>query len=87
MTGARSRVTAGLDRFVTEVRTLAQIPVAVGFGISSAEQAATVGAFADGVIVGSALINAYDSAESDPVAAVGRFVQTLHHALRKANAD
>lgn len=87
VTGARSRVTAGLDRFVTEVRTLAQIPVAVGFGISSAEQAATVGAFADGAIVGSALINAYDSAESDPVAAVGRFVQTLHHALRKANAE
>lgn len=82
VTGARSQISAGLDEFVASVRTQAQVPVAVGFGISSAEQAATVGAFADGVIVGSALINAYDSAEADPVGAVGRFVQTLQRALK-----
>lgn len=61
VTGARSEVRIGLDELVRDVREKASVPVAVGFGISDAAQAAQVGEFADGVIVGSALINAYDA--------------------------
>jgi tryptophan synthase alpha chain len=82
VTGARSQVSAGLDAFVANVREQAQVPVAVGFGISTPEQAAAVGAFADGVIVGSALINAFDSAETDPVTAAADFVAALQSGLR-----
>jgi tryptophan synthase alpha chain len=82
VTGARSQVSSGLDEFVANVREQAQVPVAVGFGISTPEQAAAVGAFADGVIVGSALINAFDSAENDPVTAAAQFVAALQTALR-----
>ena len=59
------------------------MPLAVGFGIATPEQASAVGALADGVIVGSALINAVGAA-ADPAAAAGRFVRALREALRRA---
>lgn len=87
VTGARSNVADGLDAFVGDVRERAQAPVAVGFGISTPEQAAAIGSFADGVIVGSALINAYDSAETDEdaVAAAEQFVAQLRRGLTGNN--
>lgn len=60
VTGARNTLRSGLEAFVRQVQAQTETPVAVGFGISSAEQARAVGAYADGVIVGSALIDAYD---------------------------
>jgi tryptophan synthase alpha chain len=90
VTGARSQIQVGLDAFVEAARRESQVPVAVGFGISTPQQAATIGAFADGVIVGSALINAYDSAEAagkDPVHAAHQFVSALQRALQTAPSD
>jgi tryptophan synthase alpha chain len=52
--------------------------VAVGFGISTADQARTVGRMADGVVVGSALV---DVLGRDGVRAAGRFLRTLRDAL------
>ena len=54
---------------------------AVGFGIATPEQAAAVGKLADGVIVGSAFINAVDQDPSDPVGSAGRFSASLRAAL------
>ena len=58
VTGARQALQAGLQERVAELQEAARVPVAVGFGISTAEQASTVAAVADGVVVGSALVDA-----------------------------
>ena len=58
VTGVRSDVGAGAADLVRRVREVTDQPVCVGLGVSSGEQAAAVGAFADGVIVGSALVRA-----------------------------
>ena len=80
VTGARNTMRADLDNFVASIRSQTDVPVAVGFGISSAEQAAKVGGFADGVIIGSALINRYDR---DGVAGSAEFVAELRQSLMK----
>ncbi|HEU0015793.1 MAG TPA: tryptophan synthase subunit alpha [Longimicrobium sp.] len=56
VTGARVELQAGLEREIAAVRAVTDVPVAVGFGISTPEQAATVARVADGVVVGSALV-------------------------------
>ncbi len=56
VTGARDALPPGLADFVARVRTVAGKPLAVGFGIGSGEQARAVAQLADGVIVGSALV-------------------------------
>lgn len=58
VTGAQQELKGGLEREVADVRGVTDIPVAVGFGISTPAQAATVAAIADGVVVGSALVQA-----------------------------
>ena len=82
VTGARAQVSANLEQFVRQVRAQTDIPLAVGFGVSTPAQAGQIGQFADGVIVGSALINAVDVAADKPAAAV-QFVQTLAAGLSK----
>jgi tryptophan synthase alpha chain len=56
VTGARASIPPGLAQFVSRVRATARVPLAVGFGIGSGEQARAVAQLADGVIVGSALV-------------------------------
>ncbi len=69
VTGARRSLTADLADFVGRVRAQTTEPLAVGFGISTPEQAKAVGRLADGVIVGSALVSAVDSADEKALAA------------------
>jgi tryptophan synthase alpha chain len=80
VTGARHSVAGDLSQFIDRVRARTDAPLAVGFGISTPEQAAAIGHLADGVIVGSALINAVDAAADKPAAAA-RFVGALQDAL------
>jgi tryptophan synthase alpha chain len=56
VTGARESAPSGLAEFVARVRAVTHKPLAVGFGIGSGQQAKTVGQLAEGVIVGSALV-------------------------------
>jgi len=56
VTGARASVGSGARELVARVRALTDLPVAVGLGVSTGDQAAEVAAYADGVIVGSAFI-------------------------------
>lgn len=58
VTGARDAVSNAAPELVSRVRALSDIPVGVGLGVRSREQAAEIGAYADGVIVGSALVSA-----------------------------
>lgn len=79
VTGAQSELRAGLGDEIDRVRDLVDLPVAVGFGISTPEQAAVVGASADGVVVGSALVRSLDEGGIEAGAA---FVASLRAALQ-----
>ena len=63
VTGVRQSVGAGAEGLVKRVRSATDLPVAVGLGVRDGDQAATVAAFADGVIVGSALVGTLLAAE------------------------
>lgn len=82
-TGERSGLAAGLDAVIARARAATGVPVALGFGISSPQDAvAAADAGADGVIVGSRLVRAAgDGAE--PAAAVGTLVEALAAALNR----
>lgn len=80
VTGARQALQSDLADFVQRVRSRSAVPLAIGFGISTPDQAASVAGLADGVIVGSALINAANSAQNKPEAA-SAFVKSLRDAL------
>ena len=56
VTGEQSSLSTDIAERVAAIRSLTNVPVAVGFGISNPEQAATVAALADAVVVGSAIV-------------------------------
>ncbi|NJD18241.1 MAG: tryptophan synthase subunit alpha [Gemmatimonadetes bacterium] len=78
VTGAREELRANLADEVARVRRAVSLPVAVGFGISTPAQAASVASVADGVVVGSALIQALDAGGVDAGAA---FVASLRRGM------
>lgn len=78
VTGARSELATGLNAEVRALRAASSLPVAVGFGISTPEQAAEVAAVADGVIVGSAVVSALGEYG---VAAAAKLVRALSGAM------
>lgn len=70
-TGERATVPAALAQLVAATKAESEVPVAVGFGIGTPEQAAEVGRIADGVIVGSRLVRAAGEGDSAAAAADG----------------
>ena len=78
VTGARATLRQDLAREVAALRSASQVPVAVGFGISTPEQAVEIARIADGVVVGSALIDALDR---DGAEGAARFLAALARAL------
>jgi len=82
-TGEREDVPARLRDLVTVVRDDADVPAAVGFGITTPEQAAAVGEMADGVIIGSRLVRAVAEAPDaeSAAASVREFLGTTRQAL------
>lgn len=83
VTGARTELSERLPSFVKKVRRFTDVPVGVGFGISTPEQAKEVSAYSDGVIVGSAIINiiAKNAGSKDLLKKVGSFVSALKGAI------
>lgn len=81
VTGARQELRAETLAEVAALRTRIDLPVAVGFGVSTPEQAAEIAGVADGVIVGSALIDALDR---DGDAGVSALMQRLRAAIDRA---
>ena len=78
VTGVSSELATGLAESVALVRAETALPIAVGFGISTAEQARTVAAIADGVVVGSALVQVL---EQGGVGAMSALLDTLRDAV------
>jgi len=85
ITGARDRLPADLEAFVSRVRKQVKKPLCVGFGISTPEQAAQVAGIADGVIVGSRIIQCLEDDES--LAEVANFTGELRRALDRTDAS
>jgi tryptophan synthase alpha chain len=77
VTGAATAITDAIGRTVGEIRARTPLPVAVGFGIAGADQARAVAGFADGVVVGSALVRRL----ADGLEPATRLVRELRHAL------
>ena len=77
VTGARQQLADDAKKLVKRLRRVTKLPVAVGFGISSAEQFAAVGEFADAVVVGSAIVDTVERNRGREAAAVKEFVGKL----------
>lgn len=78
VTGASVDLSATLGEEVARLKEVVSLPVAVGFGISSPEQARAVARFADGVVVGSALIQALDDGG---IPGGARFIESLRRGM------
>lgn len=83
VTGVRDRLPADLEAFVARVRKAAKQPLCVGFGISTPEQAGQVAEVADGVIVGSRIIQLMEVGDESMVLLRG-FVTELRSALNES---
>jgi len=77
VTGVRQQLANDAQKLVRRLRRVTKLPVAVGFGISNAEQFAEVGKFADAVVVGSAIVATIEGNQGREAAAVGEFVGKL----------
>lgn len=79
VTGARSSVSAEAEKLVTRMRQFSTLPIAVGFGISNAEQVRDVRRYADAVVVGSAIVAEMERLTDAPDIAqrIGQFVTGL----------
>jgi tryptophan synthase alpha chain len=85
VTGARAELPADVPEWVRSVRAVTDLPVGVGFGVSSPEQAAWIAEFADAVIVGSAFARIVEEAGArEAPARVAEFTGTLKRAIRGA---
>ncbi len=80
VTGEREELAEGLAEAVAALREKVELPVAVGFGVSTPEQAAEVAAAADGVVVGSALIRALGESEEAFLALAAELAEAAHGA-------
>lgn len=83
VTGAHGAPSANIAEFVTTIKQHTAVPVCVGFGISTAEQAAMVAAAADGVIVGSAIVKQIELNPKDAPNAVRIFAAPLIEATHR----
>jgi len=80
VTGERKSVSEGLSKLIDQVREHTSVPVCVGFGISTPEQAREVGNMADGVIVGTACVRTIGKSET-PVETAKQFASNFSQAL------
>ena len=81
ITGERKSLAEGLGELIAQVREHTSVPVCVGFGISTPEQAKEVGKMADGVIVGTACVRTIGGSEI-PVETAKEFARSFREALR-----
>ena len=81
VTGVRSRITTDIGSIVDVIRQNTNVPCAVGFGISTPEQAKHMAQLSDGAIVGSAIIKILEKHGRDSAEKVGEFVRAMKEAL------
>ena len=85
VTGTRTEITTDLDAIVRVVRQNTEIPCAIGFGISTPEQARKMAAVSDGAIVGSAIIKILARYGKDAAPYVGEYVRSMKVAVMQCD--
>ncbi len=84
VTGTRSEIKTDLASIVKVVREHTDIPCAIGFGISTPEQAEKMAAISDGAIVGSAIIKLLEKYGKEAPAYIGDYIKSMKEAVRRA---
>ena len=87
VTGARTEIKTDLASIVKVARENTDVPCAIGFGISTPEQAKKMAAVADGAIVGSAIVKLLEQYGKDAPAYVGEYVKQMKDAVRSLTQD
>ena len=87
ITGARQEVASDAQSLVQRLRALTKLPIAVGFGVSTPQQFAEVGSFADAAVIGSAIVQRIEQSTGREAAAVSEFLQSLTEPSRNAAAS
>lgn len=82
VTGTRTEITTDIGEMVSLVKKAKDIPCAVGFGISTPEQAKKMSSVADGVIVGSAIVKIIAKYGEDAVPYVAEYVKSMKDAMK-----
>ena len=77
ITGTREEVAGDARGLVERLRAFTKLPIAVGFGVSTPEQFAEVGEFADAAVIGSAIVQRIEQNEGREAEAVGEFLRSL----------
>ena len=85
VTGTRTEITTDLDAIVRVVRQNTEIPCAIGFGISTPEQARKMASVSDGAIVGSAIIKILARYGKDAAPYVGEYVRSMKVAVMQCD--
>lgn len=81
VTGMRDNINTDISSIVSTVRSVADVPCAVGFGISSPEQAAEMASASDGAIVGSAIVKIIEKYGDDAAKPLGDYVRAMKNAV------
>lgn len=81
VTGERSKITTDLADIVSHIRSVTDVPVAIGFGISTPEQAKEMAGLSDGAIVGSAIVKIIGKYGKEAPSHVGGFVRSMKDAV------
>ena len=81
VTGERSKITTDLADIVSHIRSVTDVPVAIGFGISTPEQAKEMAGLSDGAIVGSAIVKIIGKYGKEAPSHVGKFVRSMKDAV------
>jgi len=87
VTGVRSDITTDIGAIVEHVRAVTDTPAAIGFGISTPEQAAEMAGIADGVIVGSAIVKIIEKYGSEAAPELEKYVRSMKAAVASADED
>ena len=87
ITGLQQAVQSSIEEAVARLKAATDIPVAVGFGIRTPDQAAAVAKVADGVVVGSAIVDLVAAHGADAAEPVRAYIQSLSSAIRAARME
>ena len=87
ITGTRQEVASDARSLVERLRAYTKLPIAVGFGVSTPEQFAEVGSFADAAVIGSAIVQRIEQNPGREAAAVAQFISSLTATARQAGAS
>lgn len=87
ITGLQQAAQSSIEEAVARLKPATDLPIAVGFGVRTPEQAAAIARVADGVVVGSAIVELVATHGVDAPAAVTAYVQTLSAAIRAAKKE